>query len=1649
MEIPRKEAPALNPDDELQFQIVDWYIPEADRQREKSEEPDLYTMMIYGATQDGHTVCVNITGYEPYFYVKPPETWEQYSDYVFAAKVANMRTEMEEEYYKCTFRKDGRESKYNKKIIPKGYEDHFKDMSVVKKKEFWGFTNNADFRYIKITVKSLALYNSLKYYFQSLKPKGFIMYESNIDPFLRYIHRQNIKPCGWVSIKEYEINDDIDTRCDYNIETSHENIIPIEVNNIAPLLIASFDIECTSSHGDFPVAKKDYRKVAQDLANIAKAGYDITEEFILYWLETMYTTDAIIDDDLKVHRVYAKHKVNFSNYKERVSQISDEIIEILNKIADIADDSDDEDEDEKKAIKPITLKEQNVLEGKLNALLSDILPPLKGDKIIQIGTTVHRYGSDEIIYKNIITLNSCASIENTDVIACQSEKDVLMQWKNLMISLNPDVLTGYNIFGFDMEYIWIRAQENSIIDEFSRGLGRKITRKCTLVRQELSSSALGENILKYFDMDGTVVIDLFKVMQREHKLDSYKLDNVAHIFIGDKKDDLKPHEIFQKFLGTAEDRCIIAKYCVQDCALVNRLLHKLKILENNIGMGNVCLVPLNYLFKRGQGIKIFSLIAKQCMDKGHLIPVIRAFDAKTEMDVDGYEGAVVLEPKEGIYLNDPIVVFDYGSLYPSSMIARNLSHDCYVMDPKYQVDDPNIDYIKVSYDLYEGTGDKKRKSGVKECVFAQYKDGRKGIIADILTMLLQERKNTRKKMEYQTIITLDNLKYSGVLSEKQDAYELLDIDTNAKVVILKENVKEMKDTFNKFEQDVFDALQLAYKITANSLYGQIGARTSPIYLKDIAACTTATGREMIMLAKNFVEKNYQAEVIYGDSVMPYTPLTYKTAHQIYVATFETIEAQWIPYNEFKADEVGRYNKEQFLPNDIQVWTHKGWAKVKRIIRHKTLKKIYRVQTSLGIVDVTEDHSLLDSNADIIKPSECVVGQELLHSKPKIDYYNQVSDAQQAYVYGQFVANGFYHKQDTEYGVMYTWEIVNNSFEVLNKCKTYLESIEKIEFVIIYCNRQYVLMPVAGKHLHEFVAKYACCYYEYEHDSTRDKIVPHRILNGTLEVMIAFKKGLDDSFHTPKNHIFDALQQITAQSYIILLQQLRYHFKINCKENNIIITMTHSDYECDDKIQNISVLHEQYHGYVYDIETEAGVFHGGVGNMILKNTDSIFCRFPLKDANGNKVYGKDSLQYAIEVGKHVEKNIVSIMPRPQKLNYEKSLYPFILFSKKRYVGNLYETDVNKFKQKSMGIVLKRRDNAPIVKKIYGGIIDILLNQQDLHESIKFLKDELHDLVNGKTPITDLVISKSLRASYKDASKIPHKVLADRIGERDPGNKPQVNDRVPFVYIKVPDAKLQGDRIESPDYIIENNLTPDYLHYITNQIMNPVLQLYALCLDELPNYNKSHEYWTEVEEELKKKPIYQDDAKRKNRMDNLKLNMVKELLFDEYIYMLSEPKVKRGTKKDTVSNEVRTKKQKDVAAPVIEGILMAEIKVVQKKETKVIESVAKISRGKDIIWQQKNDKGKDKSKEIIAIILEMVDVAKQNSAKLSIKINYKQFASDYNKSLMCYKELEKATMVDDNVIETAMQQNDLGTMNNVRQIIPYEAIIGLRNYFEIRI
>ena len=133
----------------------------------------------------------------------------------------------------------------------------------------------------------------------------------------------------------------------------------------------------------------------------------------------------------------------------------------------------------------------------------------------------------------------------------------------------------------------------------------------------------------------------------------------------------------------------------------------------------------------------------------------------------------------------------------------------------------------------------------------------------------------------------------------------------------------------------------------------------------------------------------------------------------------------------------------------------------------------------------------------------------------------------------------------------------------------------------------------------------------------------------------------------------------------------------------------------------------------------------------------------------------------------------------------------------------------------------------------------MKEQDIDKAVTFLRSCLQMLMEEKYPVDKLIITKSLRSNYKNPNQIAHKVLADRIGKREPGNKPTSGDRIPFVYIvNNKRGSLQGERIETPVFIRENKLKIDYSFYVTNQIMKPVRQLFALVLEDITDLKRSY-------------------------------------------------------------------------------------------------------------------------------------------------------------------------------------------------------------------
>jgi len=244
--------------------------------------------------------------------------------------------------------------------------------------------------------------------------------------------------------------------------------------------------------------------------------------------------------------------------------------------------------------------------------------------------------------------------------------------------------------------------------------------------------------------------------------------------------------------------------------------------------------------------------------------------------------------------------------------------------------------------------------------------------------------------------------------------------------------------------------------------------------------------------------------------------------------------------------------------------------------------------------------------------------------------------------------------------------------------------------------------------------------------------------------------------------------------------------------------------------------------------------------IYGDTDSVFVKWRIVAAKGHTtlqegtvVRGKDALPLAIEISQRAEKLASACLRKPHTLEYEKTFLPWILLTRKRYAGYLYVTAEDKPKLKSMGVVLRRRDNAGIVKILYYQVLKNLLNI-DLRSSYNQCIAAFRKVIRGDVELKDLVVSKSLRGHYAKPETIAHKVLADRIAERDPGNAPRPGDRIAYVFKNVADDKLkQKDRIDLPEVVGDDI---DYRYYVDHQLMTPIAQLFALELELLPEAMK---------------------------------------------------------------------------------------------------------------------------------------------------------------------------------------------------------------------
>ncbi|XP_052400675.1 DNA polymerase delta catalytic subunit [Carassius gibelio] len=354
-----------------------------------------------------------------------------------------------------------------------------------------------------------------------------------------------------------------------------------------------------------------------------------------------------------------------------------------------------------------------------------VFPEPEIDPVIQIASMVQRQGEKEPFIRTVFTLQSCASIVGSQILCFTQEKQLLQSWAEFVRTVDPDIITGYNIQNFDLPYLLNRAATLKV--SLFPYLGRVWGCKSVLKDSSFQSKQMGRRENKTVNMEGRVQFDLLQVLLRDYKLRSYTLNAVSFHFLQEQKEDVQHSIITDLQNGNEQTRRRLAVYCLKDAYLPLRLLQKLMCVINYMEMARVTGVPLTYLLSRGQQIKVVSQLLRQAMKQDLVMPVV-----KTEGGED-YTGATVIEPEKGYY-SVPITTLDFSSLYPSIMMAHNL---CYTtLLQKNQVEKLCLspeDFIKTP------TGDLFVKSSV-----------RKGLLPEILENLLGARKRAKAELKKET-----------------------------------------------------------------------------------------------------------------------------------------------------------------------------------------------------------------------------------------------------------------------------------------------------------------------------------------------------------------------------------------------------------------------------------------------------------------------------------------------------------------------------------------------------------------------------------------------------------------------------------------------------------------------------------------------------------------------------------------------------------------------------------------------------------------------------------------------------------------------------------------------------------------------------------
>jgi DNA polymerase elongation subunit (family B) len=577
------------------------------------------------------------------------------------------------------------------------------------------------------------------------------------------------------------------------------------------------------------------------------------------------------------------------------------------------------------------------------------MPENVDDIMYMVCCTFHWLASEEPFYrvclidKDVVPdsdYENRPASERIQTVVCGSQENLIKAFALLVGSMTPDIITGFNDSGYDWPFVITKAKmlgqlgfmlEHMSLVPAGRRSEEDIHKWCVARKNIKIGGTVGEIYGEMFNVTGYVPIDARVCMVRQFKDEEVSdkktsLDFYLGINGLPTKLELPYHEQFKIYREGDKDKlALIRGYCDRDAVSCHLLLSKQQIIGFLRIVGELSFLSLWDAHTTANGIKVPNAVIEDANRHGVLMSAIYVRPSEEEAKKK-YGGAKVFPPIKGLHNERPTLPFDYASLYPSLMQSFNISPDMYVAT--------------------EAEASRLREAGKTIFEIDLEYDGTR------FTARFVRHDNDISKMGLIPRILVDLLGVRNGIRKRQKAFD-------------KDSVE-----FGKLEIQ-----QLAVKVLMNSFYGVMGMKGHALYLLPVALAITTAGRMMITMVADYVQ-SLGWTIVYGDSVAAWTPVVLRVAGKLVVTRVDRLErfgGVW------QRDLLG--DKEVLALSGAEIWSDAGWTAAPVLIRHALApnKRMLRVTTGSGVIDVTDDHSLLMLDGREIAPRVLRAGDRILHS----------------------------------------------------------------------------------------------------------------------------------------------------------------------------------------------------------------------------------------------------------------------------------------------------------------------------------------------------------------------------------------------------------------------------------------------------------------------------------------------------------------------------------------------------------------------------------------------------------------------------------------------------------------------------------------------